>query len=78
MIYCVIPREWADSLYPQMVAHYADNPDVTVIIDRREGPNRRSKAGSSEVTHRREQRDRRRARAVGTFPVTDEPSAGSA
>lgn len=69
MIYCVIPREWADTLYEQMVAYYADNPNVTVIIDRRTGVERRR--GPGEGPERRELRDRRRARAVGTFPSTE-------
>ena len=37
MIYCVIPRELADELYDKMVEYYKDNPNVTVIVDRREG-----------------------------------------
>ena len=41
MIYCVIPRELADELYDKLVEHYEDNPNVTVIVDRRDGPDRR-------------------------------------
>ena len=41
MIYCVIPRELADELYDKMVEYYKDNPNVTVIVDRRDGPDRR-------------------------------------
>ena len=41
MIYCVIPPELEDELYERMVAYYADNPNVTVIVDRRSGPDRR-------------------------------------
>ena len=37
MIYCVIPRELADELYDKMVDYYKDNPNVTVIVDRRDG-----------------------------------------
>ena len=37
MIYCVIPRELADELYDKMVEYYKDNPNVEVIVDRREG-----------------------------------------
>ena len=36
MIYCVIPRELADELYDKMVEYYKDNPNVEVIVDRRE------------------------------------------
>jgi len=68
MIYCVIPRELEDELYDKMVDYYKDNPDVTVIVDRREGHDRRSgRAGGGQ----RETRDRRRARIPGTFPNTD-------
>lgn len=68
MIYCVIPRELEAELFDKMVDYYADNPDVTVIVDRRDGPDRR--AGTS-YGGKREIRDRRRARATGTFPSTD-------
>ena len=68
MIYCVIPRELEDELYDKMVEYYKDNPDVTVIVDRRDGPDRRSGRASGG---KRETRDRRRARIPGTFPSTD-------
>jgi hypothetical protein len=42
---------------------------VTVIIDRRDGPDRRRAAGS-EHDERREIRDRRNRRANGSFPPT--------
>jgi hypothetical protein len=73
MIYCVVPQELADELYDQMVAHYRDNPNVTVIIDRREGANRRSRIATDEAAKRREIRERRRARVPGTFPGTENP-----
>jgi hypothetical protein len=68
MIYCVIPQALEDELYDRMVEYYADNPNVTVIVDRREGPDRRQ---GREHGGMRELRDRRRARAAGTFPRTD-------
>jgi len=76
MIYCVIPRELADELYDKMVEYYRDNPNVTVILDRREGSDRRrgSKAGP-EAKERRTIRDRRRWRLPGTFPKTDPPES---
>ena len=70
MIYCVIPRELEAELYDKMVAYYADNPDVTVILDRREGDDRRR---GREFGGKRELRDRRRARIPGTFPDTTSP-----
>ena len=69
MIYCVIPQALADELYDKMVAYYKDDPNVTVIIDRREGPDRRSGEGAKH-DERREVRDRRNRRATGTFPPT--------
>ncbi len=74
MIYCVIPRELADELYDKMVEYYKDNPNVTVIIDRRTGPDRRSKSGQL-LGGKRQIRDRRRSRVPGTFPSTDPPAA---
>ena len=68
MIYCVIPRELEAELFDKMVDYYADNPDVTVIVDRRDGPDRRD---VTSYGGKREIRYRRRARAAGTFPSTD-------
>ena len=73
MIYCVIPRELEDELFDKMVEYYKDNPNVTVILDRREGPDRRAGQEDGSFKERRETRDRRRARAPGTFPSTDLP-----
>ena len=69
MIYCVIPRELEAELYERMVEYYKDNPNVTVIVDRREGSDRRAKRGN--FGGKREIRDRRRARVTGTFPPTE-------
>jgi hypothetical protein len=46
---------------------------VTVIIDRREGDDRRAGKADPELVEKREIRDRRRARIPGTFPNTDVP-----
>jgi hypothetical protein len=73
MIYCVIPRELEGELYDKMVEYYRDNPTVTVIVDRREGPDRRSGKDAGDYTEQREIRDRRRPRITGTFPDTDAP-----
>jgi hypothetical protein len=73
VIYCVIPRELESELYDKMVEYYKDNPNVSVILDRREGPDRRS-GQNGEFDDRRETRDRRRARVPGTFPDTDSVS----
>jgi hypothetical protein len=69
----VIPRELADELYDTMVEYYKDNPNVTVIVDRRTGPDRRRGKPAGEFKEKRTTRDRRRQRAPGTFPETDAP-----
>jgi hypothetical protein len=68
MIYCVIPRDLEADLYEKMVEYYKDNPNVTVIIDRRAGDDRRR---GKAFGGKRELRDRRRARIPGTFPDVD-------
>ena len=74
MIYCVIPRELEDELYEKMVEYYKDNPNVTVIVDRREGPDRRQ---GKRPAAERVIRDRRRSRIPGTFPETELPKEAS-
>jgi hypothetical protein len=75
MIYCVVPREMAEELYPKLVEHYRDDENVTVIVDRRES-DRRARGGpaSQADLNRRIIRDRRRARVPGDLP----PLAGAA
>ena len=68
MIYCVIPRELEDELFERMVSYYRDNPNVTVIVDRRSGPDRRRGRSFGGM---RSLRDRRRRRVPGTFPTVD-------
>ena len=70
MIYCVIPRDLEGELLEKMTDYYKDNPNVEVIVDRREGPDRRN---GKSYGGKREIRDRRRARVPGTFPKTDAP-----
>ena len=67
----MIPRELEDELYDKMVEYYKDNPNVSVIIDRREGDDRRN---GREYGGKREIRDRRRAHIPGTFPAIDTDS----
>ena len=66
----MIPRELEAELFDKMVEYYKDNPNVTVIVDRREGADRRSGQDDASFKERRTIRDRRRARAPGTFPET--------
>ncbi len=55
MIYSVVPRELMSELYEELVAYYADEPHVAVIVDRR-----REQIDLP-------MRDRRRARVAGDF-----------
>jgi hypothetical protein len=71
VIYCVVPVELVEELYDKLVAHYADNPDVTVVVDRRRGPDRRTASVPSAADERRVVRDRRRTRVAGTFPAVE-------
>jgi hypothetical protein len=80
MIYCVVPEPLADELLPKLEAYYADDPNVTVIVERRRSERRsgvddRRTTGRDNDTPladgRREVRDRRRARAAGDFPRID-------
>ena len=63
MIYCVIPLELADDLYDRMVEYYKDNPNVTVIIERRGGKGKKPSSGENKKSA-----EKRRARIPGTFP----------
>jgi hypothetical protein len=67
MIYCVVPRALAETLYPKLVEFYAGDENVSVIVDRRES-DRRSRHGREterEWAEKRVVRDRRRARVAG-------------
>jgi hypothetical protein len=73
MIYCVVPPELEEELFEKLREYYKDNPQVEVILDRREGPDRRARKPAGEHDERRQTRDRRRPRIPGTFPDTDLP-----
>jgi hypothetical protein len=65
VIYCVVPEVLADELLDRLTSYYADDPNVTVIVDRRQAERRDpDSAGGGQ----REVRDRRRARVAGEFP----------
>jgi hypothetical protein len=65
VIYCVVPEPLADELFDKLTRYYADDPNVTVIVDRRKSERR--ERGSSGGGNR-ERRDRRRARVTGELP----------
>ena len=66
MIFCVVPEPLAPELYDQLAAYYEEDPNVTVIIDRRKSSRRGP--GTGNAAGKREIRDRRRARVAGEFP----------
>ena len=68
MIYCVVPQALADDLYDKLVDYYKDDPNVKVIVDRREGADRRAGAEAPEG-EKRELRDRRRSPLTGSAPA---------
>ena len=67
MIYCVVPEALEDELLDRLSEYYADDPNVSVIVDRRKASRR--KPGASDAAHNsREVRDRRRPRVTGELP----------
>ena len=70
MIYCVVPEALSDELYDKLSTYYADDPNVTVIVDRRKSE-RRDRGSSAGGL--RQVRDRRRPRVPGEIPeITSE------
>jgi hypothetical protein len=67
MIYCVVPQALEDELFDKLSEYYKDDPNVTVIIDRRA-------QGGKPGTHDPHS-DRRRQRPKGSFPKIEPPSA---
>ncbi len=65
MIYCVVPEPLADELFNKLTEYYAEDPHVTVIVDRRKGSRREAR---SDAGGKRELRDRRRPRVPGELP----------
>jgi hypothetical protein len=66
MIYCVVPEPLADELLDKLSDYYAEDPNVTVIVDRRKASRREN--GFGVDGEKREVRDRRRARIPGELP----------
>jgi hypothetical protein len=71
VIYCVVPEALAGELFDKLTDYYADDPNVTVIIERRKS-SRRERAGANRdaAGGARQVRDRRRPRIVGELPDT--------
>ena len=65
VIYSVVPPELGEEVYARLVERYKDNPNITVIMDRRKADRRKDRSGGGG----RETRDRRRRRLPGSFDV---------
>lgn len=65
VIYCVVPETLADDLLGKLTDYYADDPNVTVIVDRRKSARRETGSSGGGM---RELRDRRRMRIPGEIP----------
>ena len=65
MIYCVVPEPLADELFEKLSDYYADDPNVTVIVDRRKSERRERGKPPGGL---RQVRDRRRSRVTGEIP----------
>jgi hypothetical protein len=65
VIYCVVPEPLVDELFAKLNAYYADDANVTVIVERRRSSRRESptKMGGARMV-----RDRRRPRVTGELP----------
>ena len=70
MIYCVVPEALEAELFDKLTEYYADDPNVTVIVDRRRSE-RRGRGEDPADVQQRETRDRRRPRVAGEFPRLD-------
>ena len=66
VIYCVVPEALSDDLFEKLTSYYSDDPNVSVIVDRRK-TSRRDRA-SLAAGGQRQLRDRRRARVPGELP----------
>ena len=65
MIYSVVPPELGEEVYKKLVERYKDDPNITVIMDRRKSDRRKDKSAGGG----RELRDRRRRRLPGASDV---------
>ena len=70
MIYCVVPEALEDELFDKLTEYYAEDPNVTVIVDRRRSERRGLNDDPADI-EKREKRDRRRPRVAGEFPRLD-------
>jgi hypothetical protein len=68
VIYCVVPEPLAGDLLDKLTDYYADDPNVTVIVDRRKASRRGNAPAHRSGGGKRALRDRRRHRVTGELP----------
>jgi hypothetical protein len=78
MTYSVVPKELEADLLEPLRSHYADEPEVTVIVDRRRSERRREDTSAAATKNQRVVRDRRRRRVTGEFPPLEGEDLGGA
>ncbi len=69
MIYCVVPEPLEGELFDKLTGYYSGDPNVTVIVERRQASRRERGSGADDGHERRERRDRRRPRVPGELPA---------
>jgi RNA polymerase sigma-70 factor (ECF subfamily) len=62
-IYCIVPADLADELHEPLREHFADDPHIEVVVDRRQG-DRRSRSKRREDAIAEAAAERRRVRNV--------------
>jgi hypothetical protein len=65
VIYSVAPQGCPRELLAKLEQHYRDEPNVKVIVDRRQGDRRGRGRSAAPGEQRRMRRDRRRPRVIG-------------
>jgi hypothetical protein len=68
LIYCVVPEALAGELYDKLTAYYADDPNVTVIVDRRKRERRTRGTEAPAEADQRRVRDRRQRPPAARIP----------
>jgi hypothetical protein len=68
VIYCVVPEPLAGDLLDRLTDYYADDPHVTVIVDRRKTSRRDNSPSGHSGGGKRALRDRRRRHVTGELP----------
>ncbi|HEX8156158.1 MAG TPA: hypothetical protein VF526_02125 [Solirubrobacteraceae bacterium] len=62
-----MPEALEAELFDKLTAYYADDDNVSVIVDRRKSERRSTNEDPTQI-EQREKRDRRRPRVAGEFP----------